>query len=164
MGPSTLIPSKKFENATRGDVALVLSQRGATINSKVDPNHIIARAKSANDVVRALSVFPVSSCDFKFLFSCLPWHPQSTVHYMINSNRKISIYKYLRFAPSRAGTPSLRFAFSNSIEGNEETFFYGAIDCDIEEFRFFMEPFTLLLRSQLFYAAIYFATEESTCL
>ena len=48
----------EFENATRGDLALVVSQWGATGNPKVGPNKSIARAKSANDVERALPFFP----------------------------------------------------------------------------------------------------------
>ena len=70
----------EFENATRGDFALVVSQWGATGNPKVGPKKLIARAKSVNDVERALPGFPVSSCDFKFSFCCWSWPPQSAVH------------------------------------------------------------------------------------
>ena len=47
----------EFENATRGDLAPVVSPLGATRNPKVGPNQIIARAKSANDVERASPFF-----------------------------------------------------------------------------------------------------------
>ena len=41
----------------RGDVALVVSRRGATRNPKVGPNEINARAKSVIDVKTALICF-----------------------------------------------------------------------------------------------------------
>ena len=47
----------EFENTTRGDLALVVSQWGDTRNPKVGPNQIIARVKSVNAVERALQFF-----------------------------------------------------------------------------------------------------------
>ena len=47
----------KFEKATRGDLARVVSQWGDTRNPKVGPTQIIARGKSVNAVVGALQFF-----------------------------------------------------------------------------------------------------------
>ena len=47
----------KFEKATRGDLARVVSQWGDTRNPKVGPNQIITCVKLVNAVERALLFF-----------------------------------------------------------------------------------------------------------
>ena len=76
----------EFENATRGDLALVVSQWGDTRNPKVGPNQIIARAKSVNAVERALQFF--SSPELRFQIPILLVVLAPVVHGALNADFK----------------------------------------------------------------------------
>ena len=76
----------KFEKATRGDLARVVSQWGDTRNPKVGPNQIITCVKLVNAVERALLFF--SSPELRFQIPIFLVVLAPVVHSALNADFK----------------------------------------------------------------------------